>query len=78
MRQELKTLDELIEHQQKVLLSAGLKFVPNLTMDDILQPNDYPELEENPYFRYEEGILAGLLTARTALYAALRERELQQ
>jgi len=30
----------------------------------LLQPNDFPELENHPLFRYEEGVLEGILTAR--------------
>jgi hypothetical protein len=62
-----KILQELIEGQKKELLKCGRCFVPALTPEDLLQPNDYPELEQNPHFRYEEGVLAGLLTAQTAL-----------
>jgi len=62
-----KLMEELIEGQKKVLLEVGRRFVPTLTPEDMLQPNDYLELEENPYFRYEEGVLAGLQTAQMAL-----------
>lgn len=68
-------LDELIVHQEKVVLSTGRKIVPALTTDDVLQPNDFPELENHPYFRYEEGLLAGLHTASMAIAAAQRELE---
>lgn len=63
-------LNEMIEHQKKQLLSLGRKFVPNLTPEDMLQPNDYLILENNPHFRYEEGILAGLQSAQMALRAS--------
>lgn len=62
-------LDEMITHQQKSLLKCGQKIVPALTSDDMLQPNDFRELEGNPLFRYEEGLLAGLNSARIALSA---------
>lgn len=60
-------LNELIEMQKKRLLSHGRRFVPTLTPEDMLQPMDYEVLETNPEFRYEEGILAGLLSAEAAL-----------
>lgn len=60
-------LDELIEYQQKNLLKLARRIVPHVTAEDILQPNDYPELEHNPEFRYEEGVLAGILSAQTLL-----------
>ena len=62
-----KLLDELIAHQRKKILKCALEIVPHVTEDDLLQPNDFPELENHPYFRYEEGVLEGLLTAQMAL-----------
>lgn len=60
---------ELIEWQKSELLKHGKCVVPVLTYDDLLQPNDFPELENNPSFRYEEGVLAGLQMMQTALQA---------
>jgi hypothetical protein len=65
-------LKELIQGQEKALLACGREFIPTLTTEDMLQPNDYDELEYNPIFRYEEGVLAGLLMAQTALRAAIQ------
>lgn len=64
-----KTLDELAEGQRKRLLKLARTVVPYVTSDDILQPNDFPELEMHPVFRYEEGVLAGILAAQMALRA---------
>lgn len=63
-------LDELIEGQKKTLLATARRIVPHITEDDLLQPNDFPALELHPHFRHEEGILDGLLMARTALRIA--------
>lgn len=68
-------LEEMIEAQQKALLKCGRRVVPTVTADDILQPNDFPALENHPYFRYEEGVLAGLQSARMALKAELKTVE---
>ncbi len=65
--------DELITLQRKKVLNCALRILPRLTEDDILQPNDFPELEMNPHFRYEEGVLEGLMTARMAYLAHQRE-----
>ena len=62
-------LNELVTYQEKKLLKFGEKIIPHITSDDILQPNDYPELENHPYFRYEEGFLKGLQAARAAILA---------
>lgn len=64
---------ELVEGQKAVLLKYGRRIVPTLTPEDMLQPNDYPELEHNPHFRYEEGVLAGLQTMQSALQAFFQE-----
>lgn len=62
-------MQELIAGQKKKLLSSAERIIPNITLDDLLQPNDFPELELHPHFRYEEGILDGLQVAYAALLA---------
>lgn len=62
-------LEEMIQTQRQVLLKCARRIVPAATSDDILQPNDFPELENHPYFRFEEGVLSGLLSAQMALRA---------
>jgi hypothetical protein len=60
-------LSEIEQGQHKKLLTFGRKVRPNLTEEDLLQPNDYPELEHNPEFRYEEGVLEGVRTVQSAI-----------
>lgn len=62
-----KLLGELEFYHNSKLMQFGRKIVPTLTQEDVLQPNDFPELENNPLFRYEEGLLAGIRTAQMAL-----------
>jgi hypothetical protein len=66
-------MDEIAEGQKEKLLKIGTTFVPTLTSEDMLQPCDFPELENNPHFRYEEGVLEGILTTRAALFRLLNE-----
>ncbi|MCB1112693.1 MAG: hypothetical protein H7A37_09230 [Chlamydiales bacterium] len=66
-------LKELIMAQKNELLSTGRRIVPEVTADDLLQPNDFPDLENHPEFRYEEGVLAGMETVRYALRALEKE-----
>ncbi|MFZ0565400.1 MAG: hypothetical protein WAM28_04370 [Chlamydiales bacterium] len=68
-------LDEMVEGQREKVLKCGRHFIPTLTQEDVLQPVDYPELEGNPHFRYEEGVLEGIQTVRSALFALFREKE---
>ncbi|MBA3956975.1 MAG: hypothetical protein H0X51_01075 [Parachlamydiaceae bacterium] len=66
-------LIEIAELQQRKLLRCGREVIPNLTTDDVLQPNDFLELEQHPVFRYEEGLLAGVHTVQMALRAFRNE-----
>ena len=68
-----RLIEEIIEDQQHKLLKCGRRIIPTLTPEDMLQPNDYLQLENNPHFRYEEGVLAGLQTAQMALRAFQKE-----
>ena len=62
-------LEELIAQQQGRLMHTAERVVPGITEEDILQPNDFPELENHPEFRYEEGVLAGMQVVKTAWLA---------
>lgn len=65
--------DEVIQLQEKRLFQIAERIIPNITTDDILQPNDFPELENHPHFRYEEGVLKGMQTMRMAILSKLSE-----
>jgi hypothetical protein len=62
-------IEEVAELQKKTMLTCAKRIVPNVIQDDLLQPNDFPLLENNPLFRYEEGVLAGIKTVAMALQA---------
>ena len=66
-------IEEIAEGQRKKLLACAERIVPHVTSEDLLQPNDFPELENHPVFRYEEGALEGILTVYTALLAQQSE-----
>lgn len=68
--------EALIEAQKKQLLKVAKRIVPNVTEDDLMQPNDFPALELHPYFRYEEGVLDGLRAAEAAFNAFSFEKSL--
>jgi hypothetical protein len=61
--------NELEESQRAKINRLGKLLVQGITDEDLLQPNDFPILEGNPYFRYEEGVLEGIMSARFALCA---------
>jgi hypothetical protein len=64
-----EVFDELARQQREKIKKFAHGLIPYLTDDDLLQPNDFPELERHPHFRYEEGVLEGILTARMAYLA---------
>ena len=65
-------LEELIAYQRKRVLDGARRLNPRLTEDDILNPDDFPELMASAAWTYEEGILAGYRSAQVALRARYR------
>ena len=72
MQDLLELIEEIERGQYEKVLTFARKIRPNLTEEDLLQPNDYPELEGNPEFRHEEGILEGIRTVKTAVRSHAR------
>ena len=60
-------IEEMITHQKSKLLKLANEILTGITEEDLLQPFDFKELEMHPTFRYEEGILHGILSLRAAL-----------
>ena len=65
----LQLVEKMVEVQRRKLVKVANRVLPKLTWEDLLQPQDYPELENHAEFRYEEGILHGLESALMALRA---------
>lgn len=70
MKDVLQLLDDMASEQQAKLARLARHHKEFITSDDLLQPADFPELEQDPEFRYEEGIWAGILSAKAAISAA--------
>jgi hypothetical protein len=64
-----KLWDELIQQQERKLLRLAQELRPNVTWDDLLQPQDLPEVANDPTFNYEDGLLAGIKAARMSFRA---------
>ncbi len=58
--------------QRKKVLAAAQRLNPKITADDVLSPIDMPELAADPSWNYEDGLLAGYLSAQMAVRARLR------
>ena len=71
----LKQLDdlffELMDQQRKKVLAQARVHYPDMTDDDVLNPNDFQKLMEDPIFNYEEGLGSGFLAAHMAVRARL-------
>jgi ADP-ribose pyrophosphatase YjhB (NUDIX family) len=68
-----RVLCRRIDSQRDKVLEVAHRVEPKVTRDDLNNPEDYPALRRSETFQYEDGILAGLLTARTLLHRRGRE-----
>jgi hypothetical protein len=64
----------MIAQQQAKVLRLAREAVPNIGPEDLRNAHDFPELREHPTFEYEDGILAGLISAEIALRAEIKSR----
>ena len=65
---------ELEELQRRKVLDLARRLRPKLTLDDIANPHDFPELAD-PDWQYEDGLLAGVQSVLAAVRARRREGE---
>jgi hypothetical protein len=76
LQQEIDRLfAEMVELQERKVLEIARGVEPHLTRDDLWNAYNHPKLDHDPYFQYEDGHLAGLMAARMAVSAALKERQ---
>lgn len=68
-----RLLNQMVEEQHKKAFLFAKKIIPNIAPEEVLQPNDFPDLESHPYFRFEEGALTGLLSVQMALSALKKD-----
>ena len=66
-----RQLNEAIHAQERKLLEFARNLHPGLTPEDVRNPHDFEEVARSPEFSYEDGILAGLLSARSLLLREL-------
>jgi len=67
----LALLDVMVTQQEAKVLALARNLIPDLCPEDLRNPHDYPLLRASDIFNYEDGILAGLLSARMAIAAEL-------
>jgi hypothetical protein len=66
---------QMIDQQERKVLELARQTVPDLTREDLRNPQDFPALARDPDFTYEDGVLAGLRSAHMAVRVELRENE---
>ncbi|WP_224372820.1 hypothetical protein [Hyalangium versicolor] len=66
--------ERMIAQQQAKVMRLAREAVPNIGPEDLRNAHDFPELKEHPTFEYEDGILAGLISAQMALRAEIKGR----
>ncbi len=73
--EELDALfQQMIDQQRRKVLAVARSIDARLTADDVLSSDDFPELARSARFNYEDGQLAGLLSAHAAVRAHHRQR----
>ncbi len=70
-----RRLLQMIELQEHKLLELARQAVPDLTPEDLRNPQDFAALGRDPDFNYEDSLLAGLRSAHMAIRAELTQRQ---
>ena len=60
------TLAAMEELQRDKVLALARRLKPNLTLEDVQNPHDFPELDDCDW-HFEDGVLAGIQAVRAAL-----------
>lgn len=68
-------MTEMIDQQHTKLLQLARRMVPDITPEDLRNPQDFRQLSEDPVFNYEDGVLAGLRSAHIAVRVELRRHD---
>lgn len=61
--------DDMIQAQRAKVLRIAREILPQLTQDDVLNPHDFPELDQDSRYNFEDGILSGYISAQMAVRA---------
>jgi len=67
-----RLLVELEDMQRRKVLDLARRLRPGLTLEDVLNPHDFPELGDRDW-QYEDGILTGIESVLAAFRARRRE-----
>lgn len=62
-----EVLERMISKQRDKVRDVVLDILPHLGPDELQDPQDHPEVADDAMFNFEDGLLAGLMSARMAL-----------
>lgn len=71
LTREIDALEQLQRHK---VLELARRLKPGLTLEDVQNPHDFPELDD-PDWHYADGVLAGIGSVRSAILALLVRSE---
>lgn len=60
-------IERMIKQQRDKVREVALDMLPQLSPEELDDPHDYPEVANDAMFNFEDGTLAGLISARQAL-----------
>jgi hypothetical protein len=69
-----KLIAELDELQTSKVLDLARRLRPGLTLEDVRNPHDFPELGD-PDWQHEDGVLVGIQSVLAAVRARRREED---
>lgn len=64
-------LQRMIDHQTARVKKRAASLVPDVSWEEMMNPDGIPALKGDALFNYEDGQLAGLISAQVALRAAV-------
>lgn len=70
----MRLLDQMIEQQRRRMWEIANRLHPGLSEDDLRDPHSFPQVNSRPEFTFEDGQLAGLISAQVAVLRELGEQ----
>jgi hypothetical protein len=67
-----RLLVSMEELQLSKVVDLARRLRPDLTLEDLRNPHDFPELDDNDW-HYEDGVLTGIQSALAAVRARKRQ-----
>lgn len=64
-------LEEMHQQQRAKAKTYAHRIRPDLSEEDLLNPDNFPEIMSDPSYVYEDGIAAGILSAKMAVKSFL-------